>query len=121
MIVNLTEPQSFINIARRVASDESYPMDRALRSLRTRTMVVQGSDDNVVSNELVSSALNKLCETPILKVVVKGSGHYIHDLQYHYFRWLLNEFLVHHQSPQRTARTSVETVGRSIDRANDCG
>jgi pimeloyl-ACP methyl ester carboxylesterase len=112
MIANLTDPQSFINIARRVASDESYPMDQALRSLKTRTMVIQGSDDNIVSNELVVSAMKELCETSVLKVVVKGSGHYIHDLQYHYFRWLLNEFLINNQLPQRTARISVEMMGR---------
>lgn len=112
MIANLTDPQSFINIARRVASDESYPMDQALRNLKARTMVIQGSDDNIVSNELVVSAMKQLCETSVLKVVVKGSGHYVHDLQYHYFRWLLNEFLVKDQIPQRTARISVEMMGR---------
>lgn len=112
MIANLTDPHSFLNIARRVASDESYPMDRALQNLKTRTMVIQGSDDNIVSNELVVSAMKQLCETSVLKVVVKGSGHYIQDLQYHYFRWLLNEFLVNDQLPQRTARISVEMMGR---------
>jgi pimeloyl-ACP methyl ester carboxylesterase len=112
IVANLTDPQSFINIARRVASDESYPMDQALGKLRTRTMVIMGSDDNVVSNELVSSAMKKMCVTSILKVVLFGSGHYIHDLQYHYFRWLLNEFLRNSQCPPATARASVEPLGR---------
>jgi len=107
-VAMLTDPQSFINIARRVASDESYPMGQALGKLQTRTMVIQGSDDNIVSNELVSSAMKQMCHNSITKVVLKGSGHYIHDLQYHYFRWLLAEFLEKRQSPQGTARISVE-------------
>jgi hypothetical protein len=47
------------------------------------------------------------------KVVLQGSGHYIHDLQYHYFRWLLNEFLEKQQSPRRTARVWVEELGHA--------
>lgn len=111
MMAMLTEPQSLINIARRVASDESYPMDHALGKLQTRTMVIMGSDDSIVSNRVVSSAMKQLCHNSILKIAVEGSGHYIQDLQYHYFRWLLTEFLENHQSPSRTARISVETLG----------
>jgi pimeloyl-ACP methyl ester carboxylesterase len=109
-VAMLTDAQSFINIARRVASDESYPMAQTLGKLQTRTMVIQGSDDNIVSNELVSSAMKQMCHNSITKVVLKGSGHYIHDLQYHYFRWLLAEFLEKRQSPQGTARISVEDL-----------
>lgn len=111
MIANLTDPQSFINIARRVASDESYPMDQALGNLQVRTMVIMGSDDNIVSNELFSSAMKQMCRNPISKIVLAGSGHYIHDLQYHYFCWLLTEFLEKHQWPVKTARICVENSG----------
>jgi pimeloyl-ACP methyl ester carboxylesterase len=113
MMAMLTEPQSFINIARRVASDESYPMNLALGKVQTRTMVIMGSDDNIVSNELFSSAMKQLCRNSMLKVVLRGSGHYIHDLQYHYFRWLLTEFLEKNQSPEKTARASVEHVAQN--------
>ena len=113
MIAPLIESQSFINIARRVASDESYAMDDALEKLTPRTMVIMGSDDNIVSNELVSAAMKQMCRNSILKVVLGASGHYIQDLQYHYFRWLLTEFLERRQPPQRTARTWVEKLGRS--------
>ena len=113
MIAMLTDPQSFINIACRVTSDENYPMDQAMEKLRARTMVIMGSDDAIVSNELVSSAMKKLCRTSITKVVLRGSGHYIHDLQYHYFRWLMNEFLGNHQSPRSTARIEVEILGEA--------
>jgi pimeloyl-ACP methyl ester carboxylesterase len=113
MVAMLTDPKSFINIARRVASDESYPMAQALGNLQTRTMVIMGSDDNIVSNELFSSAIKQMCRNRTSKVVLQGSGHYIHDLQYHYFRWLLNEFLEEHQSPQSTARIWVEELGHA--------
>ncbi|HYM75983.1 MAG TPA: alpha/beta fold hydrolase [Candidatus Dormibacteraeota bacterium] len=115
MMAMLTDAQSFINIARRVASDESYPMDQALGKFQARTMVIMGADDGIVSNELVSSAMKRWCtDNTILKVSLKGSGHYIQDLQYHYLRWVLTEFLDKHQSPTRTARMSVETLGRSL-------
>lgn len=113
MMAMLTEPQSIINIARRVSSDESYPMNQALKKLQIRTMVIMGSDDNIVSNELFASAMTQMCQNPMSKVVLHGSGHYIQDLQYHYFRWLLDEFFEKYQSPQTTARLSVEDLARS--------
>jgi pimeloyl-ACP methyl ester carboxylesterase len=105
---SLTEPSSFINIARRVRSDESYRMDQALAKLATRTLVIMGSHDQVVSNDLASSALKQICATSITKAVLTGSGHYIHDLQYNYFRLLLTEFLDNRQPPPRTARILVQ-------------
>jgi len=48
-------------------------MGQALGKLQTRTMVIQGSDDNIVSNELVSSAMKQMCHNSITKVVLKGS------------------------------------------------
>lgn len=112
MMTPLADARSLVNIARRVASDENYPMHSALEEFKTRTMVIMGSDDSIVSNELASSALNKFCQTRILKIVVNGSGHYIHDLQYHYFRWLLVEFLVKERLPDPSARVTVERLGR---------
>jgi pimeloyl-ACP methyl ester carboxylesterase len=113
MVAMLTDAQSFFNIARRVASDEAYPMAQALGKLQTRTMVIMGSDDNIVSNDLFSSAIKQMCRNCMPKVVLQGSGHYIHDLQYHYFRWLLNEFLEKQQSPRQTARVWVEELGHA--------
>lgn len=120
MTAMLTDPQSLINIAHRVASDESYPMNQALGKLKTRTMVILGSDDNIVSNELASSAMKQMCYTSICHVVLKGSGHYIHDLQYHYLRWFLTQFLEKHQTPQLTARIQVQALG-SLMSGNGCG
>ena len=56
-------------------------------------MVIMGSDDQVISNELVRSAIKRLCSNRITQVLVSGGGHYIHDLQYHYFRLMMTEFL----------------------------
>jgi pimeloyl-ACP methyl ester carboxylesterase len=113
MMAMLTEAQSFINIARRVASDESYPMNQALGKLQLKTMVIMGADDNIVSNHLFSSAMKNICRNSMSKVVLEGSGHYIQDLQYHYLRWLLTEFFEKQKSPQRTARVWVEGQAHS--------
>jgi pimeloyl-ACP methyl ester carboxylesterase len=88
-------------------------MDQALGKLETRTMVIMGSDDSIVSNQLVLAAMKQICRNPIPAVVLRGSGHYIHDLQYHYFRWLLTEFLGSGRLPEKAARISVERLGRS--------
>jgi pimeloyl-ACP methyl ester carboxylesterase len=113
----LSDSESFLNIARRVKSDETYPLDHLLAELRVRTMVIMGSHDQIVSNDLVCSVMKKLCANPVVKVVVSASGHYIHDLQYHYFRFLLIEFLGSHRSPPETARVTVEEL-RSSDGVN---
>lgn len=112
MIAPLTDPLSFVNIARRVASDETYPTAEALRNLKTRSMVILGSDDNVVNNALIVGALKHLCDTMVVSAIVQSSGHYIHDLQYHYFRWLLTEFLKNHRRPSASARVFVEEISR---------
>jgi pimeloyl-ACP methyl ester carboxylesterase len=113
--VSLTEPRSFTNIARRVASDENYPMNQALAKLTPRTMVIQGSHDQIVSNRLVSCAMKQICTNSIVSVLLSGGGHYIHDLQYHYFRLLLTEFLGNHRPPPSTARFLVEELSRVRD------
>jgi pimeloyl-ACP methyl ester carboxylesterase len=115
MTASLTDPASLINIARRVASDERYPMDRALGNLKARTMIILGSADNIVSNELVTSAIKQICCNAVVKVDLNGSGHYIHDLQYHYFRWLLTDFLDGNHLPSSSARMSVENLGGRDD------
>jgi len=106
----LSDSESFLNIARRVKADEAYPTDRLLAELRVRTMVIMGSHDQIVSNELICSAMKKLCVNPVVKVVLNGGGHYIQDLQYHYFRFLLIEFLSSDHLPPRTARVTVEEL-----------
>ena len=41
---------------------------------------------------------------------MSGAGHYIHDLQYPYFRWILGEWLAVHSAPTSTARVRVGQV-----------
>jgi pimeloyl-ACP methyl ester carboxylesterase len=112
MMAPLADPESLVNTAHRVASDERYPMDDALAKLRVRTMVVLGSDDIVVSNQLTGAAVETMCRNPIVTVMLSGSGHYIQHLQYPYFRWLLQEFLGDERCPPPTARVCVQFRSR---------
>jgi pimeloyl-ACP methyl ester carboxylesterase len=108
MLAPIADPESLLNTAHRVASDQSYPMDAALANLRVRTMIVQGSDDSVVSNQLARAAVDTMCRNAVVTVVLSGSGHYIQHLQYPYFRWLLHEFLDARRAPPQTARAWVQ-------------
>lgn len=110
ILAPMTEPASFVNVARRVASDEDYPMHKVLAELKTRTMVIMGSHDQIVSNAFAEAAMKQMCRNSVVKVVLTGSGHYIQDLQYHYLRLLLTVFLKHAQTPPQTARLSVEEL-----------
>jgi pimeloyl-ACP methyl ester carboxylesterase len=110
ILAPMTEPASFINVSRRVSSDEAYPVDQALAQLQTRTMVIMGSHDQVVSNPLAESAMKQMCRNSVVKVVLMGGGHYIQDLQYHYLRLMLTAFFGHRRPPPNTARSSVEDL-----------
>jgi pimeloyl-ACP methyl ester carboxylesterase len=83
-----------INYARRTAADERYPLAEALQSVRSAgvpMLMILGEHDNIVSNKSIRAALT-LHTGPISEIVVQGAGHYIHDLQYPYFRWALQQF-----------------------------
>lgn len=92
ILAPLTEPASFVNMARRVASDDNHPTGQALGQFRGRTMVIMGSHDHIVSNALTAWAIEQ-CRNSVVVATLMGGGHYIHDLQYHYFRLLLTWFL----------------------------
>lgn len=106
ILAPLMEPASFLNIARRVSSDESYPTNRALGDLATRTLVFMGSHDQIVNNMLIALAMQQHCRNSMTAATLRGAGHYIHDLQYHYFLPLLDRFIENRPIPA-TARTSA--------------
>jgi pimeloyl-ACP methyl ester carboxylesterase len=95
-------------LAQRVASDEAYPMHRALAAVTVPMMLVLGANDQIVNNAFTLAAVKRWARSATI-AVLSASGHYIQDLQYPYFRLALREFLQSHRSPAGSARLSVES------------
>lgn len=93
-LVPMSAPPLLINYARRTAADEAYPMAESLRKLAASglpVLLISGSHDSMVSNKATCTALNN-GGVPFTHAQVSGAGHYIQDLQYPYFLWLLRSF-----------------------------
>ena len=97
-----------IKYGRRAHSDPSYPINEALRRLEQPTLLITGDHDDIVNNQLTIAALEKSGRSFVTRA--SGAGHYIHDLQYPYFRWILGEWLAVHSAPTSTARVRVGQV-----------
>lgn len=100
---------SLIHYSCRGKADIAYPMADALRRFDARTLLITGDCDDVVNNALTLAAF-ALRPRPAVCASVSGAGHYVHDLQYAYFRWLLQAFLVDARTPCSTARVAVSAV-----------
>ncbi len=107
IVAPMTEPESFLNMTYRVASDENHATKETLQRLTGRMLVLMGSHDHIVSNGLTLCALEQIKPNSVVAVTVSGAGHYIHDLQYRYFRFLLDRFLPDRGQILSTARMSV--------------
>lgn len=104
--------QFLLNYARRTAADEAYPIDAALAHLAARglpVLLVTGDQDHVVSNDAICAVLRKFVGKAV-HANVSGAGHYVHDLQYPYFRWLLRSFSATATLPGNTARVATQEM-----------
>ena len=90
--VPMSRPEYLVNYARRTSLDEAFPVMQDLKALGARVLVITGTHDHVVSNAQVLAALNE-CPSEVLHASIGGAGHYVQDLQYPYFRWLLEHFV----------------------------
>jgi len=108
LLAPMAEGGSLINVARRVASDEAYPIHEILPAVKTPMLVIMGANDQVVSNAY-TSAVMRMAAGPVTKAFLAGGGHYIQDLQYPYFRLLLTEYLERDRPPSGMARVLVES------------
>lgn len=104
--VPLMSADSLVNVAHRVETDEMHPTVRRLSELRVPLMVVLGTHDNVVSNENTLSVL-RAAGGPSTNVLIVGAGHDMHDLQYHYLRYVLSYFVDRRQPPAASARVRI--------------
>ncbi|WP_375412928.1 alpha/beta fold hydrolase [uncultured Bradyrhizobium sp.] len=109
LLVPMAREDDLLNYGRRITADISYPMDQALASLGMPVLLITGQYDNVISNAFASAALATYVPS-FTHINVKGAGHYIHDLQYPYFLWLLESFTAALKPPAPTARIDVQTA-----------
>jgi pimeloyl-ACP methyl ester carboxylesterase len=109
LLVPMAREDDLLNYGRRITADIGYPMDQALASLRMPVLLITGQYDNVISNAFAGAALAAYVPG-FTHINVKGAGHYIHDLQYPYFLWLLESFTAELKPPAPAARIEVKTA-----------
>ena len=91
LIATLANGELLFNFMQRYFADLEYPLRDRLRSLRLPLLAVTGDHDTIVANELTLAALRRFAPG-FVHARVNGAGHCIQDLQYRYFRWLLQCF-----------------------------
>jgi pimeloyl-ACP methyl ester carboxylesterase len=122
MIAHLTSGDSLVVLAQNAEAERKSATEDLLPSLAARIMLVMGAHDNIINNQLIMSVMRR-SKRPFVASTVSASGHYVHDLQYSYFRLLLSEFLGRDKVPGATARISVvcenalDHVGESMPAA----
>lgn len=108
----MSSGQFLMNYARRTTADEAYPIDVALMQLAGRQLpilLITGDHDNVVSNQAICAALAKFLGKA-MHANVSGAGHYVHDLQYPYFLWLVRAFTENATLSADAARVSTREL-----------
>ena len=106
LTVPMSEPDSLITLMRRVAADDAYPTDKILSRLDIPILAIMGQHDRVIHPPFASLVLRTQAPSAS-QLFLTGSGHYIHDLQYHYFRFLLTEFINTGRAAPPSARIST--------------
>ncbi|HEX7288651.1 MAG TPA: alpha/beta hydrolase [Candidatus Angelobacter sp.] len=108
-LMPMSTPPFLLNYAHRTAADEAYSMSTTLRALAASgipVLLITGSHDTMVSNQATCAALCNAGVRPI-HAEVSGAGHYIQDLQYPYFLWLLKGFLRQHKVSGDSLRVRI--------------
>jgi pimeloyl-ACP methyl ester carboxylesterase len=80
--------------AARLAADRLHPIADAISRLRAPVSLIGGAHDHILNNAATLALLQ--ANTPQVRAAwIRGAGHYAHDLQYPYFRMLLEEAITH--------------------------
>lgn len=91
LIAPLGNGASLQRYAHRVVEDKANTTEAALAGVKAPVLVIAGRHDHVVSNAHTWDVLNAHSEG-LTSAVISGAGHYVYDLQYPYFRMLLDAF-----------------------------
>lgn len=107
--VPLSRDLFLLNHGKRIQSDAAYAVDDAIRALDLPMLLITGDRDHVANTMVARAALGGAAGKGI-HAQIRGAGHYSFDLQYSYFRLLLNAFLADRDRPFGTARVQVEDL-----------
>ncbi len=102
--------ESLVNYATRIQNDKTYQEVGKLSRLGARLLLITGDSDKVVNNDLTRSALRRYGGA-VTAARVSGAGHYIHDLQYRYFRLLVACHLQNRALPLLANRLRISGSG----------
>jgi pimeloyl-ACP methyl ester carboxylesterase len=110
LLVPMLRADFLCNYARRMTADEAYPVNESLSRLGLPIALITGSSDTVVNNRHTCDGLKRWGPSAI-NIEIKGGAHYVHDLQYPYFRAAITEF-VSGRKLEQAARITVESLKR---------
>jgi pimeloyl-ACP methyl ester carboxylesterase len=91
LVAPLSNGEALKRYARRVGEDKTRATEGALAGVKCPILAIAGRYDHVVSNEHTWDVLNSHADG-LTSAVISGAGHYAYDLQYPYFRALLDAF-----------------------------
>lgn len=109
----LTTADSLVKYRHRTVSDEAHDIDASLRRIRAPLLVITGTHDQVVNNDLALAAL-RAAGRRFTHASISGAGHYAFDLQYRYFIRLLSSFLSG-AAPAPSFRVRVASEGNGAE------
>jgi len=98
--------ESLANYGSRVIADVSTLRLERLAEVEAKILLITGDFDGVVNNDTTRSALRR-CRAGFTEARISGAGHYIHDLQYPYFRLLLDRHFRPDAQPNRASRLEI--------------
>jgi pimeloyl-ACP methyl ester carboxylesterase len=98
-----------VHYSRRMVSDTAFQALSMLAEVASPVLVITGTHDHIVSDTNARRILGRVASVAGFASVT-GAGHYIQDLQYPYFRWLLECFVRDGVLPQSTARVRIQAL-----------
>lgn len=107
LVAPLATGEALKHYARRISEDKTRATEEALAAVTAPILAIAGRHDHVVSNDHTWGVLNAHARD-LTSAVISGAGHYAYDLQYPYFRALLDAFT--HGRPFTAARVSTLPV-----------
>ncbi len=96
-----------VNFSRRMVADTNTMS--LSEKLCCPTLLITGANDHLVDSEASVRALMK-AGSPFTWANVYGAGHYIADLQYNYFMWLVDRFTRHAPLSGIIARVAIASL-----------